>query len=210
MSVVLVGANPGLQLFDDAGVVAAASLWTVDWSVWGVGTAMIVADRSGWRTIGTDEHLARILLERFTRHFPEFSGLGPTDDITHLDDRVEISSDLFSGLRASGGGVRLRIGGVKDRRQFADPSFPLGDTSLALSNVYLPCELGELSIDGASVEGAPKCEYVGGRWSSTSYLAVAEVWSGNEEPAAVATLNGAGSTGGSTGPRRHLRAVQPR
>ena len=209
MSVVLVGANPGLQLFDDAGVVAAASLWTVDWSVWGVGTAMIVADRTGWRTIGTDEHLARILLERFTRHFPEFRDLVGSEEITHSDDRVEISSDLFSGLRATGGGVRLRIGGVKDRRQFADPAFPLGETSLALSNVYLPCELGELSIDGEVVAGAPKCEYTGGRWTSTSYLAVAEVWSESEPPAAAASLNSAGSSGGPARPRRHLRAVRP-
>lgn len=206
MGVVLVGSNPGLLLHHEGHPVAAASLWTVDWSVWGMGTVLLAVDADGWRSVGTDEHLARILLERFTRHFPEMEPFQETTSLLHTDDVVRVESDLFSGLRASGGGVELRIGGVKDRRQYSNPSFRLGATSMALSNVYLPCELGELTLDGTPVVGAPECEWQDGRWSSSSFLAVAEVWSDVEQAPAVAP-----SAPGAAPPQRarHLHSISP-
>lgn len=210
MGVVLVGANPGLLLYDDDEPTAAVSVWTVDWSVWGVGSVLVVADRDGWLTVGADEHLARILLERFTRHFPEFAAF--TGDpagrsIRHVDDRVTVSSDLFSGLRATGGGVAVRIGGVKDRRQYSQPDFPLGELTMGLTNVYLPCELGELTIDGTPVAGAPRCRLVDGRWTSSSFLAVAEVWTRTEPVQRSASDPVAATTDRRT--RRHLHAISP-
>lgn len=204
MGVVLVGSNPGLLLWDGERPTAAVSIWSVDWSVWGVGSVLVVADASGWRTVGTDEHLARILLERFTRWFPEFSSF--TDEaadtpLRHTDAPVRISSDLFSGLRATGGGVDVRIGGVKDRRQLSVPDFPLGESTMGLSNVYLPCELGELVVDGEPVAGAPRCRQVDGRWTSSSFLAVAEVWS-QPEPVAELTRDLRDRRS-----RRHLHAI---
>lgn len=207
MGVVLIGGNPGLLLHDDDRPVAAASLWTVDWSVWGMGTVLLAVDEDGWRSVGTDEHLARILLERFTRHFPEMKPFRSASGLRHTDDVVRVESDLFSGLRASGGGVELRIGGVKERRQFAIPDFRLGATSMALSNVYLPCELGELVLDGTPVIGAPLCEWKDGHWSSSSFLAVAEVWS-DDDPA-TAPVPPTRQSGNPEPRARHLHSITP-
>ncbi len=177
MSIVLVGSNPGLLLYADGEPVAAASLWMVDWSVWGFGTVLMAVDERGWRTVGTDEHLARILLERFNKHFPEVGSFAGQQPVRHTDAKVEFTCDPVSGLLAGGGGIELRIGEVKDRRQFSHPAFPLGDIALGLSNVYMPCGIGELTIDDRRIAGQPKCEETDGRWSSTGYLALAEVWS---------------------------------
>lgn len=207
MGVVLVGSNPGLLLYDGDRPVAGASLWTVDWSVWGMGTVLLAVDEHGWRSVGTDEHLARILLERFTRHFPEMETFRESTSLLHTDDIVRVESDLFSGLRASGGGVELRIGGVKERRKYSNPDFLLGPTSLALSNVYLPCELGELSLDGTPVAGLPRCEWKDGHWSSSSFLAVAEVWS-DVDPA-PASVSPAQQAGVPQARGRHLHSISP-
>lgn len=177
MSIVLIGGNPGLLLHSEDGPTAAASLWTVDWSIWGSGVVLMAVDRSGWRTVGTDEHLARILLERFNLHFPEFSTFADDRRVQHVDAEVEIRSDLRSGLQALGGGIELRLADVKDRRQFSDPAFPLGELTMSLANVYLPCGMGELTIDGERIAGRPQCVQQDGRWTSSGYLAVAEVWS---------------------------------
>lgn len=176
MSIVLVGSNPGLLLFDDGRPVAAAGVWSVDWSVWGFGTVLMAVDADGWRTVGTDEHLARILLERFTKHFPEVATFDQVRTVRHTDAEVELICDLSCGLDATGGGLRLRLGEVKDRRMFTDPAFSLGEIELGLSNVYAPCAVGELTIDGTTVPGRPECSNTNGRWSSSAYLAVAEVW----------------------------------
>lgn len=177
MSIVLVGSNPGLLLFSQGTPVAAASLWMVDWSAWGHGTVLMMVDADGWRTVGTDEHLARILRERFNRHFPEAATFAEQRAMRHVDAGVDLVGDIRSGMHAFGGGLELRIGEIKDRRQFSHPAFPLGEVTLSLTNVYIPCALGELTVDGVRVDGEPHCAQEDGQWSSSSYLAVAEVWS---------------------------------
>ncbi len=42
MTVILCGANPGVRLFEGDTVTAFASVWTVDWSVRGAGTALVL------------------------------------------------------------------------------------------------------------------------------------------------------------------------
>lgn len=203
MSIVLVGSNPGLLLYADDEPVAAASLWMVDWSVWGFGTVLMAVDERGWRTVGTDEHLARILLERFNKHFPEVQSFAGRQPVRHTDAKVELTCDLISGLLAVGGGIELRMGDVKDRRPFSHPAFPLGDIQLGLSNVYVPCGLGELTIDDRRIDGRPRCEETDGRWSSTGYLAVAEVWSDpTDELKRSETVTPSGQVRS-----RHLRAI---
>ncbi|WP_051267361.1 hypothetical protein [Nakamurella lactea] len=208
MSIVLVGSNPGLLLFDNGTPVAMASVWSVDWSVWGFGTVLMMVDADGWRTVGTDEHLARILLERFNRHFPEAESFDDQAPVRHTDDEVQLTCDLRSGLHAAGGGLELRLGDVRDRRPFAHPAFPLGEIELGLTNVYAPCGFGELMVDGVSVPGQPECSTEGGRWSSTGYLAVAEVWTDPTGALQQAdTTEPARRRQARPARRRHLRAI---
>lgn len=55
--VILVGANPGIQLFDGDTCTAYASCWRVDWSTHGSGTALIVWYDDQVHLIGRDEQL---------------------------------------------------------------------------------------------------------------------------------------------------------
>lgn len=209
MSIVLVGSNPGLLLFDDGVPAAAASVWSVDWSVWGFGTVLMAVDARGWRTVGTDEHLARILLERFNKHFPEVEAFADQRTVRHTDAEVDLVCDLTAGLHAAGGGLELRLGEVRDRRSFTHPAFPLGDVELGLSNVYAPCAVGELTIDGEQVAGRPDCHHENGRWSSTAFLAVAEVWTDPTGALGQADLTGQTAALRREPPvrPRHLRAI---
>lgn len=207
MSIVLVGSNPGLLLFDAEQPVATASVWSVEWSVWGSGTILMAADADGWRTVGADKHLAKILLETFNRHFPESEAFADTSKVRHTDDEVDLTCDLQSGLEASGGGIELRLGDVRDRRPFADPAFPLGGLELGLTNVYAPCGFGELVIDGTVVRGRPAVSSKDGRWTSTAFLAVAEVWTDPDGALQLTDARQLPSPKARPRRQRHLRAI---
>lgn len=203
MSAVLVGSNPGLLVFEGDRAVGAASVWQVDWSIWGTGDVLIVADQAGWRTIGTDEHLARILFQVFTRHFPELASFGGVPLLGHTADVVRVDADLVTGLLAVGGGVEVELREIKDRRPYVEPAFGLGNRELGLSNLYAPCASGRLTIDGRPVPGSPRCRQVNGRWTSSAYLAVAEVWT---DPTGMLSAADP-SAMPPTARARHLRAI---
>ena len=176
MSVVLIGANPGVLLHSEGRPVAFASVWSVEWSRWGRGSALMLATESGWITAGSDEHLARILLDRFTRHFPEAAEFGWDTRVHHVAGRTRVDVDAGRGMRARAPGIQVDISDVLDRRHIVEPTFRLGDATVSLSNVYLPCGEATISVDGEILTGAPMITEVDGRQSSTAYLAMAEVW----------------------------------
>ncbi|XIE81553.1 hypothetical protein AB6O49_34180 [Streptomyces sp. SBR177] len=73
---ILVGANPGLQLFDVSGSCTAyLSTWQVQWSTHGAGNALVLWRPDGVRVVGEDPNLALWLADHFVRHFPELDGL---------------------------------------------------------------------------------------------------------------------------------------
>ena len=152
-----------------------ASFWMADWSRWGAGHALLVATPQGWRSYGTDESLAASLATELTRYFPEAARF-PLGGISHTLDEFDVELDAGHGLRATGRKAALEISGVLDRRQFAAPNFQLGDSSAALSNVYLPCSTGRLVELGIEWPGAATM-YAGPLGSASSaFLAVAESW----------------------------------
>jgi hypothetical protein len=70
--IILAGANPGLRLFDEAGKVTAyASIWTVDWSIRGAGTAVVLWFDGIVRVVSEDVDLAAWLERYFVRSFLE-------------------------------------------------------------------------------------------------------------------------------------------
>ncbi|KQN89201.1 hypothetical protein [Arthrobacter sp. Leaf69] len=181
-SLAFIGTNAGLALHPvDAGGLLLpgepascfASFWMADWSRWGVGHALLVATRQGWRSYGTDAFFAASLATELTRHFPEAARF-PLDGISHTGDEFDVELDAGQGLRATGRKAELEISGVLDRRQFAAPNFQLGNASAALSNVYLPCSTGRLTEFGVEWPGAATM-YPGPLGpASSAFLAVAE------------------------------------
>jgi hypothetical protein len=102
--------------------------------------------------------------------------LHPVTGITHTQDEFDVELDIERGFRAVGRRAELEISGVLDRRQFSATDFQLGETSAALTNVYLPCSTGRLAEFGVEWPGSPTV-YPGPRGpSSSAYMAVAESW----------------------------------
>lgn len=178
MSIRLVGANPGLLLYaadGDDRRVAYASIWRVDWSVVGMGTALVVWHAGDTRVVTAFPELGTWLAAEFNRHFPEVEGLPwPTPHLTVAP--VDLEGDLARGVRAKGADVTVEIAEPLDRRLLTVDAFDLGGTPNALSTVMMPCRRGTLQIAGQLVAGVPRVT-TGPSVRSSAFLADAEVWS---------------------------------
>ncbi|MFE6224219.1 hypothetical protein [Streptomyces sp. NPDC057854] len=173
---ILVGANPGLQLFDGSGACTAfLSTWQVEWSTHGAGNALVLWRPDGVRVVGEDPHLALWLADHFVRHFPELDGLPWSAPRFHRS-AVQVRLDLASGLRAWGGGVDVRMAEVLDRRAFATDGFPLAGVDHSLSLVFAPCGRARARVDGRVQPGEISRGGTPERPSSSAFLATAEVW----------------------------------
>ncbi|HEX4818389.1 MAG TPA: hypothetical protein VFV66_37105 [Nonomuraea sp.] len=167
MTVRLMGANPGLTLFAGGERTAFASVWRVDWSERGRGNVIVLWHEGATRVIAQDATLGTWLAGEFTRHFPEVRGLEwPEPEVTEAPVIVEL--DLDKGLRALAADVIVEIPGPpRARRHVRIENFDLGGVPHRLTNVYLPCDGGAMTVGGGTVPAE----------SSTAFLADAEVWS---------------------------------
>ncbi|WP_223205769.1 hypothetical protein [Streptomyces xanthii] len=173
---ILVGANPGLQLFDGSGACTAyLSTWQVDWSTHGAGNAFVLWRPDGVRAVGEDPELTLWLADHFVRHFPELDGL-PWPAPRFRQAAVRVRLDLASGLWAGGGGIEVSMGDVLDRRAFATDGFPLAGVEHSLSLVTGPCGRARVRVDGRLQPGEISRGGSPGRPSSSAFLAAAEVW----------------------------------
>ncbi|MEV6330204.1 hypothetical protein [Streptomyces sp. NPDC051909] len=173
---ILVGANPGLQLFDRSGSCTAyISIWQVEWSTHGSGNAIVLWRPDGVRAVGEDPRLALWLADHFVRHFPELDGL-PWSAPRFQRSAVQVRLDLASGLQARGGGIEVRMAEVLDRRAFATDRFPLAGVDHSLSLVFGPCGRARARVDGRVQPGEISLGGTPDRPSSSAFLAAAEVW----------------------------------
>lgn len=176
MSVLLVGANPGLLLHDGGERVAFVSVWRVDWSVRGSGAVLILWHGGAVRLLAPDPELAGWLAGGFTRHFPEVAGL-PWPEPAYERADVKVRMNLETGMRATAGDVEVELSEVLDRRRAGTDDFDLGGVQHGLSLVYAPCRRAGLTIAGRQVAGEPELGGTPERPSSSAFLAEAEVWS---------------------------------
>lgn len=175
--VLIVGANPGICLFDGETVTAFASVWRVDWSPDGAGHAVVLWRRDEVRLLCDNPGLGRRLERDFTRHFPEVAGLPwPEPEPERVPVRVEI--DLETGVRASAGDVEVEMTDVLDRRAVATEEFELAGIAHGLSLVLAPCGAGRIIEGGRPLPGMIERGDSAQRPSSSAFLAEAEVWRG--------------------------------
>ncbi|MFI6944145.1 hypothetical protein ACIBI4_33240 [Streptomyces sp. NPDC050418] len=173
---ILVGANPGLQLFDASGACTAyLSVWRVEWSTHGAGNALVLWRPDGVRAVGQDPHLTLWLADQFVRHFPELDGLAWSTPRFHRS-AVQVRLDLDSGLQARGGGIDVHMAEVLDRRAFATDTFPLAGEDHSLSLVIGPCGQARARVDGRVLPGEITRGGTPDRPSSSAFVATAEVW----------------------------------
>jgi hypothetical protein len=167
MSVRFIGANPCVTLYSAGERVAFASVWRADWSERGSGRALVLWYAGATRVLATRAGLGRWLADAFTRHFPEVRGLPwPEPEVTETP--VELELDLEAGLRAAAGDVVVEIPGPpRERRPVRIEAFDLGGEPHLLTNVYMPCDGGNVTIGGTPVAAD----------GAEAFLAEAEVWS---------------------------------
>jgi hypothetical protein len=182
VSVVFIGSNPGSLLFDKRGEPAVfCSAWQAEWSVAGAGACLVIADRSGWRTYGDNEHFSRHVAGDYTRYFTEATSFPWSGYLDHRTEPIAFDLDPNIGLRATCRSVSLEIRDILDRRVNRIDHFPLGARSATLSNVYIPCRFVALRVHGVEIEGVPQIQAGLKQPDSSAYLAVAEVWEFQDE-----------------------------
>jgi hypothetical protein len=176
MGIILSGANPGVRLYDGDTVTAFASVWTVDWSVHGAGTALVLWHDNRVRVLGADPDLAGWLESYFVRHFPEADGLtwpAPTPEVTE----VVVDLDHGGRLIARAADVEIRLCGVLCRRAFVTDDFPLDGVPHGLQLLLAPVSEATISVGGQRLPGELQFSGTMERPSSSAFLATAEVWS---------------------------------
>ena len=175
---VIVGANPGIQLFDSHGnCTAYASIWQVGWSARGAGQALMLWTPRSVLVASEEPELARWLWSDYTRHFPELAGL-PVPVPAYRRQPVSVDLDFASGLVARSGPVTVRMDGVLDRRWVDVPEFTLGDRSESLNLVFAPCHTGSITVAGRDLPGTLQRDGTPERPWTSAFLTEAEVWRG--------------------------------
>ena len=175
-AVILSGANPGAKLTDGDVVTAFASVWVVDWSIRGAGTALVLWHDDGVRAVGEDPGLAEWLAQYFVRHFPEVDGLPWSVPVVEAAP-VSVDLDLTTGLTARGGGIEVTMSEVLGRRTFTTDSFALAGVPHSLQLLLAPVADASVTVDGHRVAGQVTVGGTEHRPSSSAFLATAEVWS---------------------------------
>jgi hypothetical protein len=171
MSVLLVGANPGLTITRDGGTVAFVSMWRVDWSTHGPGRAIVLWHEGRTTVVTGTPALGLWLAGTFTRHFPEVEGL-PWPEPTVTEAPVAFELDLAAGCTVTGGGVEVELRGPAGHRLITVDAFQ--GQRLNLSTVYAKCAEGALTIAGRPAAGV-----------AAGFLADAEVWTATAAAAAA-------------------------
>ncbi|GAB1508691.1 hypothetical protein [Actinophytocola sp. KF-1] len=175
-TVILSGANPGVRLTDGEVVTAFASVWTVDWSLRGAGTALVLWHDDQVRAVGAEPGLAEWLAQYFVRHFPEVDGLPWPAPLVETAP-VAIDLDLATGLTARGAGIEVTMSDVLGRRTFATDDFDLDGVPHSLQLLLAPVAEAAVTVDGQRVPGQVRVGGTEHRPSSSAFLATAEVWS---------------------------------
>ncbi len=175
-AVILSGANPGVRLTDGDVVTAFASVWAVDWSIRGTGTALVLWHDDRVRAVGSDPDLAEWLAQYFVRHFPEVDGLPWPAPVVETAP-VTVDLDLTTGLTARGAGIEVTMAEVLGRRTFTTDGFALAGVPHSLQLLLAPVADASVTVDGHRVPGQVTVGGTEHRPSSSAFLATAEVWS---------------------------------
>jgi hypothetical protein len=172
---ILRGTGATAQLLDGDETVALASVWRVDESPMGSGTALILWHAGLVRVIGVDPGLTSWLSGRFVRHLPEAEGL----DWSQVDvrtDEVEIQLSE-TGLVARAVGIEVRIAEAIGQWRVTTDELVLDGVELSRSMRLVPCRQGSIELDGRQLGGEPRVDEAAEPPRSTASLALDDVWS---------------------------------
>lgn len=190
MTVVFSGENPGLTLFkpNSDERAAAASYWRCVYSEHGEGNVLIIwvdpesaAGDLAPHAIYTDNPgVAKLVTERFTRHFDGFNQLG-FENIEPTYARFSQVSDSRWYHRVVCNDaekvIELLWWDVVDYQATDRQQFNLGGTDWHLMTVICPCESAQILISNQPVDGEVRTRTNDdGSPGSSCFLAFSETW----------------------------------
>jgi hypothetical protein len=191
VTVIFSGENPGLTLYkpETEQRVAAVSYWRCVYSAHGEGNAMIIwVDPEGSgigeaapHAIYTDNPgVARLVTERFTRHFGGFSDLGFENvEPTYARFFQESDSRWYHRVVCNDAStvVELTWADVLDYQQVLRQGYELGPSRWDLMTVICPCAYAQVMVNNQTVNGEVRTSADGsGKPSSSCFLAFSETW----------------------------------
>ncbi len=179
MTLLLMGANPCVTLFDDGRPVAYASVWRVDWSVRGSGHALVLAAPGRVRIIGPDRDLGLWLGTEFNRHI-HLAGDIPWSEPEFTAAPVTFELDLATGFKAVADDVSVAVTGPIERYLTRRDDYDLGGVPHILSTVWIPCREGSIELGGTPLPGEPSVDPA--EPMSSAFIADAEVWCTADHP----------------------------
>jgi hypothetical protein len=191
VTVVFSGENPGLTLYKPGTEerVAAVSYWRCVYSEHGEGNAVLIwADPEGSglgelapHAIYTDNPgVARLVTERFTRHFGGFSDLGFENvEPTHARFFQESDSRWYHRVVCNDAStvVELVWSHVLAHQQVLRQGYELGGTRWDLMTVICPCSQAQVMVNNRAVSGEVRTSTnEAGAPGSSCFLAFSETW----------------------------------
>jgi hypothetical protein len=178
------GENPGMTLYAPGTerAIAVASYWHCTDSPWGIGQALVFWSDTFPGGIFTDNvDLAQVLVQRLTRHFPEFQEV-PIDDLAYITAHCQHTFDGTSYrviCQASKTLLEMEWAEILDRKQVTWPGFPAGEAAYDLTTIICPCRVGRVQINNTPIEGdIYLSQTADGHTSGSAFLAFAESWIG--------------------------------
>lgn len=190
MTVIFSGENPGLSLYQPGSEarVAAISYWRSVYTEHGEGNALLIwvdPETSGLgddapHAIYTDNPaMAKLVAERFTRHFGGFDALDwPEIEPAHARFFQESDSRWYHRVVANTGDsvIELTWSDVIDYQPVNRENYLLGPSSWHLTTLICPCRNAEVRINDRAVEGEVHVRDGENGPTSSCFLAYSETW----------------------------------
>jgi hypothetical protein len=173
--ILLVGANPCVTLFDGATPTTFVSVWRVDWSPKGSGTAAIVWMDGAVRVYGANRALGAWLERTIVRWTPEALALDWSEP-RFVETDVTVTIDLASGMSAQSPGLAVLLRSPLDLRPFETDDFQLGSRQHSLRLALAPMRNAVVRVDGHTRGGRVDVAGPASRPTSSAFVADAEVW----------------------------------
>lgn len=187
------GENPAMTLYAPwAGqAIAIASFWHVTYSPQGTGNALVLwleknalpdSPLPPGAIFSDNLHLAHVLIDKLTRHFPEFQevNLAALPFLQAECRHTFNGSDRYTAtVQAGAQHIVIEWADLLDQKLISWPNFPAGKQAFDLSTVICPCRSGKINVDGISLPGEVQTGSTSdGHLSSTAFLAFSETWLG--------------------------------
>jgi hypothetical protein len=173
--ILLVGANPCVTLFDGQEPTTFVSIWRVDWSPRGSGTAAIVWMDGAVRVYGANRALGTWLERTIVRWTPEALALDWSEP-RFVETDVVVHIDLASGMSARSPGLAVLLRSPLDLRPFETDDFELDSRAHSLRLVLAPMRSAVVRVDGRTRGGRVDVAGPVSRPTSSAFVAEAEVW----------------------------------